>query len=317
MILIRLRSASMSFEDFLASTVLPLFHSKLQIRKLVPYLGRGSKRPPAVSIILMMSSLFMPRWPVIENDLPLRELDGSITRATCPRSENSVCFATFVASTDRYNRSCLVYALHKLSNNKPLLVLFVMELECQNCHNKFTPKNKHSAHQKWCTKECKLAPRSTPTEKRKQCNKCKKIKLAQDFYIRKNGYMSDLCKVCFRGRRTIYINVFRKEKLPQRVELMKSVLAEFKSKPCMDCKKSFPSYCMDTDHRDPNSKTASMGDLVRKCSSVEQFKKELEKCDVVCATCHRIRTHEKDHYNVRPKRIYQKRTRAILRLKKS
>ena len=190
-----------------------------------------------------------------------------------------------------------------------------MELECQNCHKKFTPKNKYCSHQKWCSKECRLAPRTIPTQKRKKCNKCKLIKLAQDFYIRKNGYMSDLCKKCFLGRRQNYINDFRKEKLPQRVKLLKETLIKFKTKPCMDCNKTFPYYCMDTDHRDISTKTASMADLITRCATPEALLKELNKCDVVCAICHRIRTHEKGHYTARPARLYQRRTRSTLRLR--
>jgi len=83
---------------------------------------------------------------------------------------------------------------------------------------------------------------------------------------------------------------------------------EQKRKPCMDCGLCFPSCCMDFDHRDPSTKNHHVGHLIMR--KTELMAAEIEKCDLVCAVCHRIRTHNRKHpdqqivnpHSVRPAR---------------
>jgi hypothetical protein len=65
----------------------------------------------------------------------------------------------------------------------------------------------------------------------------------------------------------------------------------FKGAPCMDCGRSFPPECMDYDHRPGVSKVANVSLLLR--GSLERFRAEIAKCDLVCANCHRIRTKKR------------------------
>jgi hypothetical protein len=67
------------------------------------------------------------------------------------------------------------------------------------------------------------------------------------------------------------------------------LLRAAKDKPCMDCGKRFPSFVMDFDHRDGVAKVDTIAVLVRKWSWA-RVQAEIEKCDLVCANCHRIRT---------------------------
>jgi hypothetical protein len=69
----------------------------------------------------------------------------------------------------------------------------------------------------------------------------------------------------------------------------KSWVASIKAKPCMDCGGTFPSCCMDFDHRPGTVKVAGVGQMM--WEHIEKVKAEIEKCDLVCANCHRIRTH--------------------------
>jgi len=57
----------------------------------------------------------------------------------------------------------------------------------------------------------------------------------------------------------------------------------------MDCGESNP-LVLDFDHKDPNKKSFTIGSVARKGWSLEVLYKEIDKCDVVCANCHRIRT---------------------------
>lgn len=62
-----------------------------------------------------------------------------------------------------------------------------------------------------------------------------------------------------------------------------------RNKPCFDCKGTFPPYVMEFDHRDPSTKKFTIGSSK---FGRKDFKDELSKCDLVCANCHRIRTHK-------------------------
>ena len=73
---------------------------------------------------------------------------------------------------------------------------------------------------------------------------------------------------------------------------MRDVIKEAKEQPCCDCGLRYPSYVMDFDHRDGRQKRFNIGrDALSKLSTVEALRAEIDKCDVVCANCHRIRTH--------------------------
>ncbi len=64
---------------------------------------------------------------------------------------------------------------------------------------------------------------------------------------------------------------------------------ELKSKnPCTDCKNFFHWFAMDFDHvRGKKVKNLSL--MI--CNfPLERIKEEIAKCDLVCATCHRLRT---------------------------
>lgn len=68
-------------------------------------------------------------------------------------------------------------------------------------------------------------------------------------------------------------------------------VARMKSKPCADCGIKYPSYVMDFDHRDPKTKTANVSRMLRCGKPLSEVLAEIKKCDVVCANCHRERTH--------------------------
>jgi hypothetical protein len=68
----------------------------------------------------------------------------------------------------------------------------------------------------------------------------------------------------------------------------RAYIYKLKSKPCADCGKSFPSVAMDFDHRFGTKKLFDIGTSMQRNWDVILC--EIEKCDIVCANCHRIRT---------------------------
>jgi len=75
-----------------------------------------------------------------------------------------------------------------------------------------------------------------------------------------------------------------------KAKLLREWMVELKSKPCYDCHQSFQVCCMDFAHRDPSSKKYNIGSMFAHHYGRALIQKELDKCDLVCANCHRIRT---------------------------
>ena len=80
------------------------------------------------------------------------------------------------------------------------------------------------------------------------------------------------------------------EKNRRRRRELKDYVNKIKSStPCKDCGRSYPYYVMDFDHL--HSKIDLIGKFV---SSINKsaLLRELKKCEVVCANCHRIRSYK-------------------------
>jgi hypothetical protein len=62
---------------------------------------------------------------------------------------------------------------------------------------------------------------------------------------------------------------------------------------CADCHKEYPPYVMDFDHRPDTEKVCEVALLAHRGVSRERILEEVAKCDLVCANCHRERTHKR------------------------
>ena len=74
----------------------------------------------------------------------------------------------------------------------------------------------------------------------------------------------------------------------------KEYIHKLKSVPCADCGNTYPPVCMDFDHV-KGKKHRPLSRMVH--YSIERIDEEIAKCEVVCANCHRIRSHENGVYN--------------------
>ena len=85
--------------------------------------------------------------------------------------------------------------------------------------------------------------------------------------------------------------LYKEKNVRRKRELIDFVIS-LKQKPCMDCGVQYPHYVMDFDHRDRKLKLTSINRMVNFHSySKKKILEEIEKCDLVCANCHRIRTY--------------------------
>jgi hypothetical protein len=73
---------------------------------------------------------------------------------------------------------------------------------------------------------------------------------------------------------------------------------------CVVCHTQYPSYVLDYDHRDPFQKEFDISDAVKGHVAWSRILKEIEKCDLLCACCHRLRTQKPaTTYEFRKKRV--------------
>ena len=116
----------------------------------------------------------------------------------------------------------------------------------------------------------------------KICPNCNKEKDISEFYKkndRKNG--SSSCKSCFTEYCT---NRLIKKKID-------AIL--YKGSKCNDCSFSYPDYpyvIFDFHHKDPNLKEFDWSKL--RLRSKDTIIRELDKCDLLCSNCHRIRHYK-------------------------
>ena len=61
---------------------------------------------------------------------------------------------------------------------------------------------------------------------------------------------------------------------------------------CIDCGVTYPYYVMDFDHLDGSIKENDIN-FLSNTGRIGAVKREIEKCEIVCANCHRIRTHKR------------------------
>lgn len=147
----------------------------------------------------------------------------------------------------------------------------------------------------------------------KKCLKCKIEQPYDNFHKKmqsKDGYREH-CKICRKiERKERYAKNKHKEKeyytnykaqfpekrkettnkyASKRYQIFRTTLNTIKDIPCTDCQIPFPPCAMDFDHRNPKEKEFNISEGFSK--PFNTLLKEIEKCDVVCANCHRHREH--------------------------
>lgn len=130
---------------------------------------------------------------------------------------------------------------------------------------------------------------------------CGELKPPDDFAwrLKKAGRRDSFCRPC----RVVYSrkyylankqrHIARAEKSKRRIALERTryLLDYFKSHPCADCGETDP-IVLEFDHTDPSTKSFNIGTMLAKRAWASVLA-EIDKCDVVCANCHR-RRHRAD-----------------------
>lgn len=101
---------------------------------------------------------------------------------------------------------------------------------------------------------------------------------------------------CSKGTVSYHIGFGQKEKTKSiqgrnREKINDYIRSVKEATPCADCKIKYPYWVMDFDHVE--NKSFSISNHKNYTSSLEIVKKEIDKCEIVCANCHRDRTHSR------------------------
>jgi hypothetical protein len=136
-----------------------------------------------------------------------------------------------------------------------------------------------------------------------KCRQCEEVKEDDAFAYRdkKRGKRQTLCRECktsynkewYRQNSDTHklavaaTSIVIRERNKQWLQNLKKDLQ------CLKCGESDPA-CLDLHHRNPAGKDMSLGSAISRGWSLAGLQSELEKCDVLCANCHR-----KHHYKER------------------
>ena len=145
--------------------------------------------------------------------------------------------------------------------------------------------------------------RLTTSDQLKRCTKCQNERPLDMFNRQKKGKygVTSVCRPCInalarqnvprktsrRWGNTEQSKISKKARKKRLEKRKQNIILAAKNKPCMDCGQQFPPCAMDFDHQEIKLFHVSGGHK----RSFDDLRAEIAKCDVVCANCHRIRTH--------------------------
>lgn len=137
----------------------------------------------------------------------------------------------------------------------------------------------------------------------KKCPRCHKIKPIEEFNFknRKKEIRQSHCKTCHSKESKKFYQKYKKYYLSKAAERNKKTREEnakyiynyLKKHPCTDCGESNP-IVLEFDHIN-NDKQYNVSYLTRGFS-LNTLKKEISKCEVRCANCHRKKTAKQFNY---------------------
>lgn len=127
----------------------------------------------------------------------------------------------------------------------------------------------------------------------KVCSHCGRRRHERFFNHRTASRLQPYCRDCqskkakehYAANRTYYL-----AKAVRQRDKLKTFIRAAKSKPCCDCRIMYPFYVMEFDHRE--GKEFNIGGSYS-YMGMKAILREIAKCDVVCANCHRERSYRR------------------------
>ena len=141
----------------------------------------------------------------------------------------------------------------------------------------------------------------------KKCTLCKEEKPLTEFnkkHTTKDG-LQNICKLCSRERSKRYYRENKEKHLAVIYKNRKKYVARnrkyawnwLETHPCVDCGET-DIVVLEFDHKDGSDKKGEISLALRDQWSFIRLKKEIDKCEVRCANCHRRRTAKQYNWNI-------------------
>ena len=135
---------------------------------------------------------------------------------------------------------------------------------------------------KTCTKCGEGKPSSAFRTNRRSCKKCENAYCRQHHANNKDH--ANARNKRWKINNAEHVKTYKDARYAERRDFIDAA----KSKPCIDCGGVFPPCVMDFDHVRGTKKFQIAWSLN---SNLDKIQAEMNKCELVCANCHRIRTH--------------------------
>ncbi len=133
----------------------------------------------------------------------------------------------------------------------------------------------------------------------KKCSKCKKEKPIEEFNFKnKNLKLRQCqCRECTRlliknhynENKQYYLKKAKKRNLEIKSNIVNYLQDYLSKKSCIDCGEADIAV-LEFDHRNRSKKTEAVSTLIRHGYPISIIRKEIGKCDIRCANCHRRKT---------------------------
>lgn len=140
---------------------------------------------------------------------------------------------------------------------------------------------------------------------KKKCTKCSQEKILDEYAYKNKSkeIKKHQCKECDKKeRKKFYSN--NKEKIIKNLLLVNKkkqqrngifVWNYLMEHPCIDCGEKNP-IVLEFDHRDDSNKIKDISVMSNSGYSIDTIKNEIEKCDIRCSNCHKIRTSKQQNW---------------------
>lgn len=183
----------------------------------------------------------------------------------------------------------------------------LISVGCDYCGSDLKRKKHHALayEHHYCNNTCRGSYKKEESKRKilekgsKECSKCKIEKKLIEYNKKKGNTdgLQSFCKECQKRHAKEYYEVNHEKQKKQINESNKIRINNNRAKyfnllsnsKCTDCPETNP-IVLEYDHKDGVDKIKGVGYMVGSGYSWTAILKEIEKCDIRCANCHRIRT---------------------------
>lgn len=138
---------------------------------------------------------------------------------------------------------------------------------------------------------------------RKKCATCLVTKLTSEFYKHhRKGFQSN-CIECrnsynrehYRANKAKYMSRAKASKRKYLTELRVYLRSYLTENPCVVCGES-DIVVLEFDHIDPSTKSFCIAQATRRGLPLAKVKSEIDKCQILCANCHKRKTAKDNNW---------------------